>query len=110
MKSTVAGAVVSVNNPMYFSVDMVAVTTALAVNFGLSDFSNLVESPNDQDRINLFGNMISANGAGSDFTATDVNYTSTYFGKSFTVLVYLRSRNPCDVPDPLYAPTTPIYW
>lgn len=72
---------------MNFKLDMVSITTALAVNMGMITLDNLVNIPGDNDRINLLQALVDADG----ISQTTMESTSSYF-------------------DSLYAPTTPIYW
>jgi hypothetical protein len=62
------------------SVNMQAVSTALAVNLGMTKLNHLVMVPGDNARLSLLAGMVEQ-GAIDAWTA---NHTSSYYGKSFT--------------------------
>jgi hypothetical protein len=78
---------VAVSSTYTWTVDMAAVTTAIAVNMGILPLENLVNYPGDNNRISLLRNMVQ-NGSISQETK---NQTSSYY-------------------ESLYAPSSPIYW
>eukprot|EP01035_Chromulina_nebulosa_P018737 gene18737-24502_t len=77
------------NSPtLDFTIDMGSVTTAVAVNYGLIDLSDLIEVPGDNARKDLFNRM--------NFSAIPIlNNNATFNISSYY--------------DVLYAPTAPIY-
>jgi hypothetical protein len=60
------------------SVNLQAVTTALAVNMGMIPLNHLINVPGDNDRLNLLKEMVNNH----SITPLQSNHTSTYFGKN----------------------------
>lgn len=76
----------SVSTTFSYTIDMAAVTTAVAVNMGIKSLDRLVQFPGDNNRISLLKAMLKA----GYITEYEKNNTNSYF-------------------DNLYSPMNPIY-
>jgi hypothetical protein len=75
------------NAALSYTIDMASVSTALAINFGILDLTNLIDYPTDDARIVLLDDMYDA----GYIDDSVFNYTNSYF-------------------EARYAPMNPIYW
>jgi hypothetical protein len=66
----------SLSSDLTISINMQAVTTALAVNMGMIPLNHLVNVPGDNNRLILLNDMVNA----KSITPLQSNHTSTYYG------------------------------
>lgn len=79
----------SLDNYMDISLNMQAISTALAVNLGMIPLNHLVMIPGDNNRISLFDEMMQQ----GMMSASIANHTSSYFGKLVLKLYFLSCHH-----------------
>ena len=80
----------SQENQFSFSLNMQAVSTALAVNLGMVLLNHLVMVPGDSDRIDLFNSMIEQ----GFMNASTASHTTSYYG-SFVQFIEIHLHDMC---------------